>query len=89
VELKLEQNQLLIIGLTEEVKKARNFFHSSFLLKLGYDKVEISEKGQEQSWHLRFLKLSGYVLLCYVIMFCCVSLKFFDINYFACILISL
>jgi len=45
VDLKLDQNQLLITGLRDEVQKAQDFFHSVFLSKLGYDKVEISETG--------------------------------------------
>lgn len=45
MDLKLDNSQLLITGSREDVKKARAFFRSSFLSKLAYDKVEISETG--------------------------------------------
>jgi len=45
VALKVEHDELLITGLKEEVKIALDFFRSSFLSKLGYEKVEISETG--------------------------------------------
>jgi len=49
VDLKLDEDQLLIAGAREDVKKAQDFFRSSFLSKLGYDKLEISETGLNHS----------------------------------------
>ena len=47
--LKLEQTQLLITGSREDVKLAVDFFRLTFLTKLGYDKLEVSETGLCQS----------------------------------------
>lgn len=63
VHLKLDQTQLLITGSREDVKLALDFFRLSFLSKLGYDKLEISETGLRQSdMHSRSLELCGRVV---------------------------
>ena len=48
VDVKLDQSHLLITGSREDVKKAQDFYHSSFLPKLGYEKLEVSETGLDQ-----------------------------------------
>ena len=58
VDVKLDQSHLVLTGSREDVKKAQDFFHSSFLQKLGYDKLEICETGLDQS---SSLKLCGIV----------------------------
>ena len=58
MDVKLDQSHLVLTGSREDVKKAQDFFHSSFLQKLGYDKLEICETGLDQS---SSLKLCGIV----------------------------